>query len=106
MVNSKNRKPSVVASLLMLTAAIFNILWLAVVFTRIIDVKELLHTTWAISPLPYIILDIGFGGNTVLASIIVVVFVVGILLSLISCTIALRKRIWGLALTGSIGAFI
>ena len=54
-----------VAGLLMLTAGIFNILWLAAAFTRIIDVKELLRTTWAMSPFPYIILDIGFGGNTV-----------------------------------------
>ena len=95
-----------VAGLLMLTAGIINILWLAAAFTRIIDIKALLRGTWVISPFPYINLDIGFGGNIVLTSIIVVVFIAEILLSLISSIFALRKRMWGLALTGSVSTLI
>jgi hypothetical protein len=30
----------------MLSAGIFNILWLAVVITKILDIKELLRATW------------------------------------------------------------
>ena len=92
LVSFRNRKLSMVAGLLMLTAGIINILWLAAAFTRIIDIKALLRGTWVISPFPYIILDIGFGGNIVLTSIIVVVFIAEILLSLISSIFALRKR--------------
>ena len=45
------RKPMVVG-LLMLIAGTFNILWLVSVFARILDAKELLHTTWVITPFP------------------------------------------------------
>ena len=52
-----------VAGLLMLIAGIFNILWLVSVFARILDAKELIHTTWVITPFPWVILDVGFGGT-------------------------------------------
>jgi hypothetical protein len=94
MVNSRNRKPAAVAGLLILIAGIFKILWLAAVIAKILDIKELLHITRVISPFPYIVLDTGFGCNTVLASIIVVAFVVGILLGL-GGILALRNRTWG-----------
>ena len=90
----------------MLIAAAFNILWLVGAFTQILDIKDLLRTTLVISPFPYIILDVGFGGNTVLASVAALIFILGILLSVIGGVFALRKRAWDLALIGSIGAFI
>ena len=90
----------------MLIAGIFNVLWLAGAFTRILDIKALLRATWVISPFPYIILDIGFGGNTILASMVALVYVLGIILSIVGGILALRRRAWGAALTGSVGAFI
>ena len=90
----------------MLTAATFNILWLIGAFTQILDIKALLRATWVISPFPYIILDIGFGGNTILASMVAIIFVLGIILSIVGGIFALRRRAWGVALTGSVGAFI
>ena len=95
-----------VAGLLMLTAGIFNILWLVSAFTQILDIKELLRITWVISPLPYIILDIGFGGNTFLASVIALIFILGILSSVIGGVFAMIRSRWGLALAGSVGAFV
>ena len=97
---------SLVAGLLMLTAATFNIVFLAAAFTRIVDLKEILRVTWMISPLPYISLAIGFGGNTVLSNILAAIYVIGILLSIIGGVSALRRRTWDLAMTGSAGALI
>jgi hypothetical protein len=95
-----------IAGIFMLTAGVFNILWLAGVFTRILDVKELLRGTSVISPFPYIILDIGFGGNSFIASLLAIVFILGILLSIIGGLFAVRRKTWGLALTGAAGAFV
>ena len=90
----------------MLAASIFNIMWLIAAFTQIVDIKALLRTTWLISPLPYLILDLGFGGATVLSSILAVVFIAGIILSLIGGIAAIRKRKWGLSLAGSFGSLV
>jgi hypothetical protein len=95
-----------IAGVFMLTSGGFNILWLAGVFTRILDVKELLRGTSLISPFPYIILDIGFGGNSFIASLLAIVFILGILLSIIGGLFAVRRKTWGLALTGAAGAFV
>ena len=92
--------------LLMLIAGIFNILWLASVFSRILDAKELLRVTWVITPFPWVILDVGFGGNNMAASLLAIAFLVGIILSIVGGVFALRKRTWGVALAGSVGAFI
>jgi hypothetical protein len=64
-------KPSVpaVVGILTLTAGFFNILWFIGVFTHILDVKALLRATAVISPFPYLILDVGFGGNNLMASL-------------------------------------
>jgi len=90
----------------MLTASIFNFLWLIAAFTQIVDIKALLRTTWLISPLPYVILDIGFGGANVISSILAVVFIAGTILSLIGSILAVRKRKWGLSLAGSFGSLV
>jgi hypothetical protein len=95
-----------IAGVFMLTSGGFNILWLAGVFTRILDVKELLRGTSLISPFPYIILDIGFGGNSFIASLLAIVFILGILLSIIGGLFAVRRKTWGLALAGAAGAFV
>jgi hypothetical protein len=101
-----NRSTPIVAGLLMLTAAIFNIIWIASAVFGIIDLKGTLHFTWIISPVPYLGLAIGFGGNTALASILALIFVLGILLSLIGGFFALKRKVWILALIGSLGALI
>jgi len=99
------RKP-MVAGLLMLIAGTFNILWLVSVFARILDAKELLHTTWVITPFPWVILDMGFGGNNTAASLLAIAFLVGIILSIVGSIFALRRRTWRVVLAGSIGALI
>ena len=101
-----NRNTPIVAGLLMLIAAIFNIIWIASAVFGIIDLKGTLHFTWIISPVPYLGLAIGFGGNTALASILVLIFLLGILLSLIGGFFALKRKMWILALIGSLGALI
>lgn len=94
-----------VSGILMLMSGAFNILWLIGVFTRIFDIKELLRLTWVISPFPYIILDVGFGGNAFIASVLVILFILGIFLSIIGGLLTLRKKPRAL-LMGALGAFI
>ncbi len=105
-VNVQNRECSIIVGIIMLITSAFNIIWLIGAFTRILDIKALLRTTLVISPFPYFILDISFSGNTVIASVIAIVFILGILLSIIGGVVALRRRAWGLVLTGSIGTLI
>jgi hypothetical protein len=64
----RNSMVPTIAGILMLTASIFNVMWLIAAFTQIVDIKELLRTTWLISPRPYLVLDIGFRGATVISS--------------------------------------
>ena len=90
----------------MLLGVVFTAAWLAVIFTGIIDPKVVFRYIWIASPLPYIGLAAGFGGNSVLSSISVLLFLVGILLSLLGAILALAKRAWSLVLTGSIGTLV
>jgi hypothetical protein len=106
MANGSDMRKPMVAGLLMLIAGTFNILWLVSVFARILDAKELLHTTWVITPFPWVILDVGFGGNNAAASLLAIAFLVGIILSIIGGIFALRRRAWRIALAGSIGILI
>ena len=102
---TRNRRSSKVSGILMLTSSAFNILWLIGVFTRILDVKELLRLTWVISPFPYIILDVGFGGNALIASVLVILFILGIFLSIVGGSLALSRKPRALWI-GALGAFI
>ena len=102
---TRNRRLSTVSGILMLMSGAFNILWLIGVFTRIFDIKELLRLIWVISPFPYIILDVGFGGNAFIASVLVILFILGIFLSIIGGLLTLRKKPRAL-LIGALGAFI
>ena len=102
---TRNRRLSTVSGILMLMSGAFNILWLIGVFTRIFDIKELLRLIWVISPFPYIILDVGFGGNAFIASVLVIFFILGIFLSIIGGLLTLRKKPRAL-LIGALGAFI
>ena len=94
------------AGILMLIAGVFNVLWLAGVFTRILDIKELLRITWMISPFPYLILDIGFGGNNFIASILALVFILGIFSGIIGGWFTLKGKNRGFAFMGAAGACI
>ena len=87
-------------------AGIANVLWLIAALSGILDIKALLRASWIITPLPYVILDIGFGGNTIVASVVAIIFIFGILLSIVGGILTARKKRWGLALAGSIGALI
>ena len=90
----------------MLIAGVSNILWLIGVFTHIFDVKELLRVTWVISPFPYLILDIGFGGNNFIASALAVVFILGILSAVIGGWFTLKRKNRTFAFLGAAGACI
>jgi hypothetical protein len=105
MVSKKNRMPAI-AGTLMLIAAAFNIIWLLVALSRIIDPKVLLRNTMVITPFPYLILDVGFGGNTILSSLLVILFILGMIFSIIGGILALRKRGWRLSLIGSVASFV
>ena len=94
------------AGILMLIAGVFNVLWLAGVFTHILDIKELLRVTAVISPFPYLILDIGFGGNNFIASVLAVIFILGILSSIIGGWFTLKRKNSGFAFTGAVGACV
>jgi hypothetical protein len=102
---TRNRRLSTVSGILMLTSGAFNILWLIGVFTRILDIKEFLRLTWVISPFPYIILDVGFGGNAFIASVLVILFIVGIFLCIIGGSLTLSRKPQAL-LIGALGAII
>jgi len=41
-------------------------------FARILDAKELVRATWVIKPFPWVILDVGFGGNNAAASMFLI----------------------------------
>jgi hypothetical protein len=101
-----NRKFPAITGILMLIAGIANVLWLIAALSGILDIKALLRASWIITPLPYVILDIGFGGNTIVASVVAIIFIFGILLSIVGGILTARKKRWGLALAGSIGALI
>lgn len=90
----------------MLIAGAFNIIWLAGSFARIIDPKEVLRFMWIISPLPYFGVATAFGNNTAMSSVLMIVFVLAILASLLGSVFALRRRMWSLALSGSVGALL
>jgi len=102
----ENGRIPAVAGILMLTAGAFNIIWLAAAFTRIIDFKEILRVIWIISPLPYFGVAAGFGGSTAASNTLAAIFVLGILASILGSIFALKRRMWGLALSGSIGALL
>jgi len=101
-----NRRIPAVAGILMLTAGAFNIIWLAAAFTRIIDFKEILRVMWVISPLPYFGVAAGFGGSIAASNTLAAILVLGILASIMGSIFVLKRRMWGLALSGSIGALL
>ena len=105
-VDKRRNEILAIASIIMLIAAAFNIIWLVVALTQIIDIKVLLRNSWVITPFPYLILDVGFGGNMLLSSILAIVFILGMIFSIIGGIFALRRHGWGLALIGSLGSIV
>jgi hypothetical protein len=90
----------------MMAAGVFNVLWLVGVFTHVLDVKALLRATAVISPLPYLILDVGFGGNNVIASLLALIFLLGIILSIAGGWLTLKRKNRNLSFMGAAGACI
>jgi hypothetical protein len=105
-VDKRRNEILAIASIIMLIAAAFNIIWLVVALTQIIDIKVLLRNNWVITPFPYLILNVGFGGNMLLSSILAIVFILGMIFSIIGGIFALRRYGWGLALIGSLGSIV
>jgi hypothetical protein len=95
-----------VSGILMLIAGFFNILWLIGVFTHVLDVKALLRATAVISPFPYLILDVGFGGNNFAASLLALIFLLGIVLSIVGGWLVLKRKTRSMALAGTAGACV
>jgi len=94
------------AGILMLIAGIFNVFWLIGVFTHVLDVKALLRATAVISPFPYLILDVGFGGNNLMASLLALIFLLGIVLSIVGGWLTLKRKSRSMALAGAAGACV
>jgi hypothetical protein len=94
------------AGILMLIAGFFNVLWLIGVFTHLLDVKALLRATAIISPMPYLILDFGFGGSNFAASLLALIFLLGIILSIVGGWLALKRKSRSMALAGAVGACV
>jgi hypothetical protein len=103
---SPNRRIPTGAGILMLIAGAFNVLWLIGVFTHVLDVKALLRATAVISPLPYLILDVGFGGNNLMASMLALIFLLGIILSIAGGWLTLKRKNRNLSFMGAAGACI
>src|SRR4030067_1454991 len=97
-----------IAGLLMLLAAIFSILWLAVAFTGVPVFRELIrsHIIWVVAPLPFFGLAIGFGGNPALANELAVLFIFGIILAFLGGISTFKRKTWRLANVGSVGALV
>jgi len=94
------------AGILMLIAGIFNVFWLIGVFTHVLDVKALLRATAVISPFPYLILDVGFGANNLMASLLALIFLLGIVLSIVGGWLTLKRKSRSMALAGAAGACV
>ena len=95
------------AGILMLIAGIFNVFWLIGVFTHVLDVKALLRATAVISPFPYLILDVGFGGNNLNAFAAGVNFSApAIVLSIVGGWLTLKRKSRSMALAGAAGACV
>ncbi len=94
------------AGILMLIAGIFNVFWLIGVFTHVLDVKALLRATAVISPFPYLILDVGFGGNNLMASLLALIFLLGIVQSIVGGWLTLKRKSRSMALAGAAGACV
>jgi hypothetical protein len=94
------------AGILILIAGVFDILWLIGVFTHVLDVKALLRATAIISPFPYLILDVGFGGSNLLASLLALIFLLGIIFSIVGGWLTLKRKSRSMALAGAAGACV
>jgi uncharacterized membrane protein len=103
---AQNRRLPAVAGILMLIAGVFNVLWLVGIFTHVLDVKALLRATAVISPLPYLILDVGFGGNNFIASLLALIFLLGIILSIAGGWLTLKRKNRGFSFMGAAGACV
>ena len=94
------------AGILMLTAGVFNIVWLIVVLARIIDAKAVFRFIWVVSPLPYFGVATGYGGNIGLSNVLAFVFLMAIFVSIFGGVLSLGRKPWGLVLTGAIGTLL
>lgn len=56
--------------------------------------------------MPYVILDVGFGGNNFMASLLALIFLLGIILSIAGGWFTLKRKNRGLALMGAAGACV
>jgi hypothetical protein len=95
-----------VAGLVMLLGVVFTISWLIVIFTGVIDPKVIFRYIWIASPLPYIGLAAGFGGNSIISNLYAIIFLMGTLLSLVGFIFSLTKRAWKVVLAGAIGTLV
>ncbi len=102
----KNKKTATVAGILMLVAAAINVTWIVAGFTGSIDFKEIFRFVWIVSPLPYFGVASGFGGNTIVSSLAVVVFIIAVLARILGGVLSLNRKTWQWALIGSVGTII
>lgn len=96
------------ASLLMLVAAVISFGWLAAAYSRIPGFETIIrsHLIWVVSPLPFVGLAVGFGGNVLLSNIMALLYILSLPAALVGSITTIRRRMWALSLIGAIGAFI
>ena len=95
-----------IAAILMIGAGVFNILFLVMAISGIVDIKAVIGFSWVISPLPYFGVATGFTGRPVISNILAFAYLTGILASITGGIIFLFKNTVVPWLIGTIGALL
>lgn len=94
------------AGFIMLCGVAFTIVWVVISFTGVIDPKSIFRFIWVASPLPYLGLASAFGDNSILATILILIFMSGLLASCLGGVLTIIKKSRVSAMLGGIGTLI
>ena len=95
-----------IAAGLMVCAGVLNILWAVIAIFGVVDTKEVVRFSWAISPLPYFGVAAGFTGHSALSNVLALAYLAGILAGIAGGIIFLFKNTIVPWITGTIGALL
>lgn len=95
-----------VAAVLIIGAGFFNILFVAMAISGIVDIKAVIGFSWVISPLPYFGVATGFTGRPVISNILALAYLAGILAAIAGGMIFLFKNTVVPWIIGTIGALL
>lgn len=105
----KTWKPRVSGILMLIAVAYFPLFYF--VFTVLWPAEyrpEWLGPTFLVvaAPMQMAILAFGFGGASTLPTVFGILWMLGVLAAIVGGFYTLRRKVWGLALVGSIGALL